>query len=342
MSGKKAVSLQDVALRAGVSTQTVSRVSNHSGQVSESTRAAVLKAMHETGYRPNYAARALRRGSFRTIGVAMFDIHATGNTYLLQSIAEAADARGYSLALQLIGTGSTHTLAEANRRMRERGVDAVIVFMERMVPDFRSFTPSPDLPAVILSSLPGSHLSTVDSDQEMGAKIATNYLLDHGHKMVWFVSGPSNSVSSTLREEGWRQALKDHGIAPPPIPQACRGDWTADSGYRAGLALAKIPDCTAVYAANDSIANGVIGALRDCGKKVPDDVSIIGEDDSLRFSTPHVILSSIQQDWEEVGRTAVDVAIEQLKRARAGEDVVPTRTLIPCRLIERSSVRQLG
>lgn len=358
---RKGVSLLDVARRAGVSTQTVSRVSNHSPLVSEGTRKSVEKAMRETGYRPNYAARALKRGSFRSLGIEMFNIRTTGNMDLLQSLTQSASEHGYSVTLQMLDPSARTTLSRIDASVERQAVDGAILLMEHMLPDFRTFRPG-RVPLTAITSVPGSRIDTVDADQAMGARLAVESLLAHGHRNVWFVSGPENSVAGRVREESWKRTLLDHGITPPPIPPACHGDWTPGSGYRAGLALARIPGCTAVYAANDYMANGVIAALQDCGKSVPEDVSVIGVDDSLKVSSPRVTLTTVRQNWSEVAARAVSLTIAAIRSANAdagmgpdeesdpdGEAMAaaaapsaasraPHHELIPCTLVERESV----
>ena len=140
--------------------------------------------------------------------------------------------------------------------------------------------------------------STVSDDQEGGARMACEYFLNHGHKNVYFVSGKKESLSSQCRMKGWRAALEARGIEPP---EPLQGDWNADSGYAAGLVLADKPDCTAVLAANDCMANGVMMALHDKGLSVPDDVSVIGFDDELYKTIPNSILTSVKFCHRELG-----------------------------------------
>ncbi len=323
----------DVARRAGVSAETVSRVSHGSSAVSERTKQKVLQAMNELEYRPNGAAQALKRGSFQTLGVALFDLRSTGNLLLLRAISESAALKGYSLTVQIVPHSKKVTLTDIYTHMRPQAVDGMIIILEQTMPDLEEFSPSPVLPVTIVTSLTTPHASTVDSDQEMAGRIATTRLLELGHHSVWFVSGPSDSIASQCREKGWRTTLIAHGIQPPTMLPACHGDWSPNSGYEAGCALARIPDCTAVYTANDAMANGVIAGLKDHGKRVPEDVSVIGEDDSLKDFEPHVRLSTISEDWTQVGKYAVAMTVDAIKNHR----MAPRHELLPCQLIDRAT-----
>ncbi|MCH3944115.1 MAG: substrate-binding domain-containing protein [Atopobiaceae bacterium] len=151
--------------------------------------------------------------------------------------------------------------------------------------------------------------------------MATELLLDHGHGDVRFVAGPRDSVAGGLRQDGWRDALLRRGIEPlPPI----RGDWTADSGYEAGIKIAADRGCTAVFAANDSMACGVMMALRDSGLRVPEDVSIVGVDDALVGLVPRVSLTTVRFRDEEVGMRAVQMALGK-DPANAGGEIADVR-----------------
>ena len=186
---------------------------------------------------------------------------------------------------------------------------------------------------VIITPMEHPTCSTVSDDQEGGARMACEYFLNHGHKNVYFVSGKQESLSSQCRMKGWRAALEARGIEPP---EPLQGDWNADSGYDAGLALADKPDCTAVLAANDCMANGVMMALRDKGLSVPDDVSVIGFDDELYKTIPNSILTSVKFRHRELGIRALNEVVAGLEAPSSR-----SRTLVSGVLVERSSVKDL-
>ncbi len=175
----------------------------------------------------------------------------------------------------------------------------------------------------------GTELPFVDTDQAQGATLATEHLLDLGHSTVWHIAGPAKSYSAERRRDAWRTTLESRDRAvPEPIP----GDWSAASGYEAGVQLREIDAVTAVFAANDQMAIGVLRAFREAGLDVPGDVSIVGFDglpDAAQLWPP---LTTVQQHPERVGALAVDALLSELD---SGE---PLRTpLVGTELVIRSS-----
>ncbi|WP_432166944.1 LacI family DNA-binding transcriptional regulator [Streptomyces sp. bgisy031] len=322
--------MADVARVARVSSQTVSRVSNGFPGVNEETRERVLAAMKELGYRPNSAARALKRGDFRTIGVITFTLSTTGNMRTLEAIATSAAQEGYAVTLLPVAVPTQDEVRGAFSRLGELAVDAVIVIMEVHLLDSASLTLPPHVKVVVADSDADDRYAVVDTDQAGGTRDAVRHLLDLGHRTVWHLAGPSESFAAQRRTDAWRKALESAGRAVPPL---VRGDWSADSGYRAGLRLAEQADCTAVFAANDQMALGLLRALEERGRKVPEDVSVIGFDDipdSGSFQPP---LTTVHQDFAEVGRRCVESALRQVRQGEAE----PGATLVPTRLVVRES-----
>ena len=256
--------MADVARLAGVSSQTVSRVSNGHAGVIGTTREQVLAAMRELGYRPNSAARALRYGEFRTIGVIIFSLSTTGNRRTLEAIATYAAPEGYAITLIPVAVPTQDEVLGAFTRLGELAVDAVIVIMEVHLLDAGTVTLPPGVHVVVVDSDAGDRYTVVDTDQADGARQAVRHLLDLGHRTVWHVAGPRTSFASQRRAEAWRLELERAGR---PVPPPLRGDWSAESGYHAGLALADRPDCTAVFAANDQMALGLLRALHERGRR---------------------------------------------------------------------------
>jgi DNA-binding LacI/PurR family transcriptional regulator len=324
-------SMADVARLAGVSAQTVSRVSNGYAGVTEETRRAVLAAMKELGYRPNSAARALKRGSFRTIGVITFSLATTGNVRTLEAIATSAAHEGYAVTLLPVALPTQDEVRGAFTRLEELAVDAVVVIMEVHLLDAAALTLPPHVQVVVVDSDAGDRYTVVDTDQAGGTRTAVRHLLDLGHRTVWHLAGPEDSFAAQRRADAWRATLTEAGRVPPPL---LRGDWTAASGYRAGLDLAAHEDCTAVFAANDQMALGLLRALHERGRRVPADVSVVGFDDIPEASSFLPPLTTVHQDFAEVGRLCVETV---LRTVREGE--VPERgtTLVPTRLVRRAS-----
>lgn len=323
-------SMADVARVAGVSSQTVSRVSNGFPGVNEETRERVLAAMKELGYRPNSAARALKRGDFHTIGVITFTLSTTGNMRTLEAIATSAAQEGYAVTLLPVAVPTQDEVRGAFSRLGELAVDAVIVIMEVHLLDSARLSLPPHVKVVVADSDAGDRYAVVDTDQAGGTRDAVRHLLDLGHRTVWHLAGPSDSYAAQRRTDAWRTALEAAGRAVPPL---VRGNWSAESGYRAGLRLAEQTDCTAVFAANDQMALGLLRALAERGRKVPQDVSVIGFDDipdSGSFQPP---LTTVHQDFADVGRRCVQSALRQVRE----NEVEQGTTLVPTQLVVRES-----
>ncbi|MFF3785265.1 LacI family DNA-binding transcriptional regulator [Streptomyces sp. NPDC001933] len=322
--------MADVARVAGVSAQTVSRVSNGFPGVNEETRQRVLTAMKELGYRPNSAARALKRGEFRTIGVITFTLSTTGNMRTLEAIATSAAQEGYSVTLMPVAVPTQDEVRGAFSRLGELAVDAVIVIMEVHLLDSAPLSLPPHVKIVVADSDAGDRYAVVDTDQAGGTRDAVQHLLGLGHRTVWHLAGPEASYAAQRRTDAWRKALEEAGRVPPPL---VRGDWSAESGYRAGLHLADQSDCTAVFAANDQMALGLLRALHERGRKVPQDVSVIGFDDIPESGSFLPPLTTVHQDFAEVGRRCVESALRQVRQG--GEE--RGTTLVPTRLVVRDS-----
>ena len=220
----------------------------------------------------------------------------------MEGFAAAADKHGYAITLTKVD-GHPYTLESASSRMSALPVDGMVVIMNRMPADFGTFEPLPGMQTVLVTMLEHPLCSTVDNDQFDCSRQVVEYLLGRGHKTVHFISCPERSLSGMRREEGWRETLRAHGIEPP---QLVRGDWTAQSGYAAGQALADDPTCTAIYASNDAMAYGCIRGLESRGKRVPEDVSVVGVDDSLGDIVPDRRLTTVRFDNKRVGMWAVD------------------------------------
>lgn len=156
-----------------------------------------------------------------------------------------------------------------------------------------------------------------------------------GHKTVYHIAGPSSSRAAESRAQGWHDTLDQLGLRIPPTYM---GDWEADSGYQAGLALAHDPDCTAIYAANDQMAYGAMLGLQAAGKRVPEDVSIVGVDDSLSGTIPRLSLTTMRMKFNDIGREAFFMTKRLCEGLRVPSGV---KTVVPAELVERGSVRDL-
>ncbi|NQX12134.1 LacI family DNA-binding transcriptional regulator [Microbacteriaceae bacterium VKM Ac-2855] len=324
--------MADVAGRAQVSAQTVSRVSNGMRNVDGETRERVLRAMRELGYRPNSAARALRTGRFHSIGVIMFTLSSFGNMRTLDAIAVAAAEAGYSITLIPVSHPTQGEVSGAFHRLGEEAVDGVVIIVEAHLIDETDVVLPPDLPVVVIDSAGGDKYPVVDTDQVSGARQAVEHLLELGHTTVWHIAGPPNSYSAHRRKVSWEQTLTEHHA---PVPPPLLGDWTSASGVLAGARLAALPEVTAIFAANDQMALGVINALHTAGRRVPEDVSVVGFDDLAESAAFWPPLTTIRQDFALVGETAIRVLLSAVERRPVGP-----MDLVPAELIIRESTAQ--
>lgn len=327
---KRGPSIQDVARLAGVSSQTVSRVSTGSQPVTEATRQRVLSAMKQLGYTPNHAARALRYGKFRTIGVITQKVDRTGESLTLAAIVDALEPRGYSLNLVQVQHPETEELRAASALLNNHAIDGLIIVRFGHV-DETAFSFPRSLPlAVTDSRLVGLYPSAI-SDQGTGVQNAIDHLLQLGHKNVHHISGAQDSHPATARMAAWRHHLLQNGITPP---EPFSGDWTAQSGYIAGLKVAADPSITAVFCANDEMAFGLIRALHENSRRVPEDVSVVGFDDIAlgEFAAPP--LTTVRQNFKQIGEELVQIVLDQIDSGTRG---APQQTHVPTELIIRGS-----
>lgn len=325
--------MSDVAALAGVSHQTVSRVINGHAHVAPETRLRVERAIAELAYRPNSAARALVTGSTRTVGLIASNISQYGPAQTIVGLERAARAAGYHVSIVVLDEATEAAMQEAVERLSSQSVDAIVALATyadafAAVQQVRTSVP------VVTVQAQGDPGLAVWVDQEAGARLATRHLLALGHRTVHHVAGPPESLDAQRRVEGWEGELRDAGHTPP---EPWRGDWTPDSGYRAGVELASeirrgADGPTAVFAGNDQMALGLLKALHEAGIPVPGDVSVVGFDDipEARFFTP--ALTTVRQDFAEVGRRGMDLAL-----SANGQDSGQAGRAVPPVLVERES-----
>ncbi|MEU9103898.1 LacI family DNA-binding transcriptional regulator [Streptomyces xanthophaeus] len=303
--------MADVARVAGVSHQTVSRVLNGAPHVRPGTRERVLAAIRELDYRPNVAARALVTRRSQTLGVVSFGSALYGPASMLDSIEQAARSAGYFVSVASIRSLDTRAVQEAVERLRDQGVEGIVVIAPQTTAVSAVSRLSTAVPVVAVGSGSGTRVPTVSVDNEAGARAVTRHLLDLGHTTVHHIAGPPGWLETTTRQAGWRRALQEAGA---PVPEAHPGDWSARAGYEAGLRIAGDPTVTAVFCANDQLALGLLRALHEAGRAIPGDISVVGFDDiseAAYFAPP---LTTVRQDFGELGRRALELLVEELTR----------------------------
>jgi LacI family transcriptional regulator len=328
--------IRDVARAAGVSVATVSRALTGSGPVSEATRQRIRAAADALRYAPNASARSLVSSRTSTVGFLLPDLYGEFFSEVIRGADLAARARGYHLLVSSTHDGREEIEA-ALHAMRGR-VDGLLVMAPNLDGAQLAAELPGRLPVVLLNAAP--ELTGVDAvavDSHGGARAMMRHLLDAGHRRIAFIDGAAGSHDAAERRRGWRAALADAGIEPPPAWEL-PGDFTEASGYDAARALVAAHDTatrpTAVFAANDAMAIGAISALREAGLDVPADVAVVGFDDipMARYVSPP--LTSVHVAIPELGARAVARLVDALG---AGDARAPCRELLPATLVVRAS-----
>lgn len=321
------VSIRDVAARAGVSRQTVSRVLNGLPGMTEETAARVRRVMEEVGYRPNRAARILASSRHRTIGLITTAATMFGPASIALAIEQAARAHGYQLTMISVPSGTDDELAGALDELLWQGVDGLIV----VAPQARTWP----LIQRRLGTLPsltlqwrGGPAHTAALDQHEGARLATAHLLGLGHTRVLHLAGPDGWAEVEQRADGYRETVRAAGLEPLPL---VHGDWTADSGYEVGLRVLPGRDFTAVFASNDQMAIGLLHAAHELGVDVPRELSIVGFDDipEARHATPP--LTTVRQEFGALGEAAITRLVALVEGREITDREITDQTVLEVR-----------
>ncbi len=251
-----------------------------------------------------------------------------GPSHLLFGIEAAARDAGHLLSFVTLNR-SGNDMAATLERLRASHVQGVIVVapVRRVVEAVTRL--EGEIPLVVVGGPAGLGAPTVTIDQFEGARLATRHLLDLGHRTVHHVAGPQSWIDATARTRGWADALR---TAQAPGGHSVAGDWGAAKGYAAGLRLGSDPGVTAIFAANDQTALGVIRGLHDAGRRVPDDVSVVGFDDTPESGYFLPPLTTVRQDFSEVGRRSVQQLLEVADGAPDERHVI-----VPAELVVRAS-----
>jgi DNA-binding LacI/PurR family transcriptional regulator len=331
MKSKRRPTLRDVAREAGVSYQTVSRVINNNANVSSATRSRVLKAIEALDYHPNRAAQILQTEKSLTIEVVMPYF---GFNRVLYDMARATHEQGYHFVISAIDNEEfASTLESANSRF----IDGLILIpLIPIVDDYDTLIElTHGIPFVQIGARLGLNLPSVIYDQAKGARLATQHLIDLGHRQIAEISGPLLNYDAHDRHEGWLATLSDNGIGLGP---SVEGDFTIEGGYRAmSLLLDERAAFTAVFVGNDSMALGAQTALRQRGRCVPGDISVVGFDDVPESA--HLVpgLTTVRQDFQLMGQLAVEYIIDLIEKP----DTPVYQRVLPPKLIIRGSTRPI-
>ncbi len=327
--------LEEIARLSGVSRSTVSRVINDHPNVRPEVRARVQRIVQQVGYHPHAAARSLVTKRTQVIGLLIPQAVTRIFTdpffpHLIRGIASTCNARGCHLMLSLF-TSSTDQDSLYRQVLRSGYLDGVVVasttlddpLIPRMIED--------GIHMVCVGRYPDDRVSYVDSDNVRGSRMAVEHLLRLGHRRIATVTGPLSMVPGHDRLEGYRQALEARGL---PVDESliAEGDFS-EEGSQAVMQRLLATGPTAVFAASDPTAIGVMKALKAAGRRIPDDVAVVGFDDLPIASIVEPALTTVRQPIEQLGATATDLLLKLIE----GEVQEPQHVILPTQLVIRAS-----
>ncbi|WP_159736550.1 LacI family DNA-binding transcriptional regulator [Arthrobacter sp. 9V] len=299
----------DVAKMAGVSHQTVSRVLNNHPNVSVRTKQRVESAIAQLGYRRNTAARSLVTRRSRTIGVLACETGQFGPANTLLGVEQAGREAGYFVSIANLREVTDESVNDAIAHFRNQSVDGIVILVPH--PDVLAALRdvSFSVPIVAVGAGAGNQLTGASLNQRLGARLAVDHLIGLGHHRIAHISGPPHWIDAAERIKGWQESLENAGLGADVLLQ---GGWDAASGYRAGLELVEQRAVTAVFVANDQMAVGVLRAVQEAGLHVPGDISVVGYDDQPEAEFFMPPLTTIKQDFEELGRRCMEAVLQQV------------------------------
>jgi DNA-binding LacI/PurR family transcriptional regulator len=330
----KQITLHDVAAAVGVSAQTVSRVVNNKADVAEATRARVWRVVRQLGYKPNSVARSLVSQRTHTIGVLSLPATDHFLAGVLTGLEQEARARGYACILSFVeyNTDSLNLVVDG---MLERQVDGVAM----LVPKLTNEEIVPFLVPVVSLAHPVRGVSAINVDVNNidGAYQATCHLIQLGHRCIGIIAGPRLWKSAEDRLQGARRAMAEAHLPLEACWIETCEEWTLECGYKAAQRLtARCPELTAFFCHNDWLAVGAARALREQGRQVPHDFSIMGYDDLPICQFVEPPLTSVRQPRRALGQLLAQLLINAIEYQSASQDM-----LVPPELVVRSSTAAL-
>ncbi len=328
--------IKDIADKAGVSVATVSRVLNETKHVSANLREKVLKAIEKDGYVANHMARSMVLKKNFTAGLIIPHVSEMYHQIIFSSVEELLEKANYKIIVCRVKDQPNHEKIYIDMLMQNR-TDGIILMHETTNPEIYSRLRKSNIPVVLCSlDIPELSFPQICIDDTQAAFDGTSYLISLGHRKIGFICGEGYSARDK-RLEGYQQALDKSGISFDPN-LVVGGHYTIESGRTAMLELyEQCPDLTAVFVVSDEMSIGVMSAIRQCGLRIPEDISVLGFDglDIDPYLTP--TLSSVQQPIREIGRQSAEILLKMIN----GEDIVRKKFIITHSIVERDSCRRI-
>ena len=342
MAEKNKTTIYDVAEKAGVSRQTVSRVLNNRQDVSDETRKRVKEVMAELSYHPSAIAQSLSRQKSYLFGVVTAGLRYIGPSRTLSGITSKAEELGYGLLLKELASFSSNNVKPLLHWFKSHQVDGIIWAAPEIEDNrywIKDILPEIEIPIIFLTMEEQKEVSIVTTDNFNGAKTATQYLIDLGRKHIGHIAGPLEWWEARQRKMGWETALSEAGYKISD-QMWTQGNWSSKSGKTAFAELsAKYPEMDAVFVGNDQMALSVLTSSREIGMKIPQDLAVVGFDgiaDSEFYCPP---LTTVSQNQDELGRVAVAELASQIEQKIEENIIVEPKyiTIQPELIIRQSS-----
>jgi DNA-binding LacI/PurR family transcriptional regulator len=322
--------ITDVARRAGVSKSLVSLVMRGADHVSPERRQAVNKAAAELGYRPNAMARSLVQRRTHLVGVMVSDLHNPFFADVVAGIQEQAARTGYKV---LVNSGNRAAAREADamETLLQLRADGIILGSP-VLDDEVIGRASREVPIVLVGrEAHGPDVDSVTNDDRAGAEVAVEHCVSLGHRRIAHIDG-GHGAGAPARRHGYEAAMKRLGLGD--LVAVVSGTYTEEGGHTGCLLLlAQKPRPTAIFAANDLAAIGALNAIEESGLKVPDDVSLVGYDNTSLAALRHISLTTIHQPRVEMGQLALSTLLERVDQDREE----PRRVILSPSLVVRAS-----
>lgn len=334
------VTISQVAKEAGVSSQTVSRVINNRQEITPETRQRVQEVIDRLGYQPNVIARSLIQRRSHTLGIVASGLDYYGPSRSLIGVEQGANQHGFSILLNLLHQPENGNVEQIVNGLMSRQVEGIIWAAPEIGNNrdwFQEIVPQLTIPIIFLSTQSKGILHVVEVNNRNGGYLAARHLLDRGYRKIGLIAGPLAWWAASERRYGWQDALTEAGISYRDS-QIVEGNWSAESGERAfDELLEKFPDVEAIFACNDQMSLGMMRAARRLGKRIPEDLAVVGFDDIPESAFYCPPLTTVRQDLYELGHMAVQKFLQIRESEQNGGSFTPSTTWLQPQLVVRES-----